>query len=561
MTTLMGIGASPGIAVGPILTMSVAEIVLPHFNDPKAAIRQAMSNVAANLEALAIKATDAGRTEAAAVLNAQGLMAQDPMLIDAIGAHMDDGGLELGPALDAASNELQEMLASLPDPYLAARSADVGEVAAAVRKNLAGVDSSETSMSEPSVLVAEFLTAAETADLDPAMVLGFVTEQGGPTGHVAIIARSLGVPAVVGVAGLVSAADGCATLALDGSTGELVFDPDGDSQAEFAGRAERQAEAHRRAQEARGTAASYAGRKIIVAANIGGASDIEAAAAEQADGVGLFRTEFLFLDRAAPPTEDEQFEIYKQAAEELTGQVVIRAFDIGGDKPAEFINLAAEENPFLGLRGVRIYELFPDLFETQIKAVLRAGVYGNLALMIPMVASAAEFIDVRTRINEITAQMSASEVGEVSLGVMVEVPSIALTAGPMAEMVDFFSIGTNDLTQYTMAADRTHGSLGSYQDPLHPAVLKLCALTVKGAAQAGRSVSVCGEAAADPLAACVFAALGVDKLSVTPSAVNLIKSAVSRQTSDFTEHVNEALETAATAREFRDMVGSHLNSG
>lgn len=558
MTTLEGIGASPGIAVGPIMTLMTAEVELPHFDDPKAAIRDAMTTVAGNLEALSGKAREAGREEAASVLVAQSHMAQDPMLLDAVGAHLDDGGLDLGAALDAASAELQEMLASLPDPYLAARAADVGEVADAVRKNLAGVDSQAAEMSEPQVLVAVFLTAAETADLDPAMVLGFVTEQGGPTGHVAIIARSLGVPAVVGVAGLVAKAQGCQTLALDGSTGELVFDPDAQTQAEFGERAERNAEAQRLAQEAKGTTASFNGRNVLVAANVGGTQDIDGAVEAQSDGVGLFRTEFLFLDTPKPPTEDQQFKAYKEAAERCDGQVVIRAFDIGGDKPAEFISLAHEENPFLGLRGVRIYEQFAELFETQVRAVMRAAKFGNVAFMIPMIATGDEFALVAERVNGISSAMDADEIGKVALGIMVEVPSIALTAGPVAEQVAFFSIGTNDLTQYTMAADRTHGSLGSFQDPLHPAVLKLCRSTVEGAATAGRSVSVCGEAAADPLAACVFAALGVDKLSVTPSAVNLIKSTLSRQSEEFAKHVDKAIDVAATAREFRQLVEPHL---
>lgn len=559
MNKVSGIGASPGIAIGPIKTISQVEVELPEFDNPKAAVKQAMEDVAANMLVLAGKARDAGRGEAAEVLSAQSLMAEDPMLLDAIGAQLDDNGLELGPALDAASAELQEMLASLPDPYLAARAADVGEVATAVRKNLAGVDSSGESISEPSVLIAEFLTAAETADLDPQMVLGFVTEQGGPTGHVAIIARSLGVPAVVGVAGLLDAAEGSSVLALDGSSGELELDPDAATQTLFTDRANEFEEIQRLAQEALGTTAQFDGREILVAANIGGSHDIDGAVEAQADGVGLFRTEFLFLDTPEPPTEDQQFKAYKEAAERCNGQVVIRAFDIGGDKPAEFISLPAEENPFLGLRGVRIYEKFLDLFHTQVRAVLRAAKFGDVAFMIPMVATGDEFDWVASQVGEVSATMAEDERGTIALGIMVEVPSVALTAGPLAERVDFFSIGTNDLTQYTMAADRTHGALGSYQDPLHPAVLKLCKATADGGATAGKSVSVCGEAAADPLAACVFAALGVKKLSVTPSAVNLIKSTLSRQSEEFGVQVHKALDIAATAGEFRELVMPFLS--
>ncbi len=556
---LQGIGASPGVAHGPLVVLRDEVVELPAFDYPSAAVAEAMPEVAASLNARATSATERGQDEAGQVLQAQALMAEDPMLADAIDGHLSSG-LSLADALQTASDELEAMLASLPDPYLAARSADVAEVATALKLHLAGVEASDLSFDEPSILVAVTLTAAQTADLDPERVLGFVTEQGGPTSHVAIIARSLGVPAVVALDGVVAAADGAAAAALDGGSGEFILDPNDDDKADFATRAERAAKIAEWAAGAHGTKASFDGAPITVASNVGNVSDIEDGVAAAADGVGLFRTEFLFLDRSTPPTEEEQYAAYRAAAEGFEDPVVIRAFDIGGDKPAEFLDMDEEENPFLGIRGVRLYEQFSELFDTQVRACLRSAAHGPVQLMIPMVASASEVRWVRTRVAEVRAALvdEGAEIGDLPLGVMVEVPSLALTSGAVAAEVDFFSIGTNDLTQYTLAADRTHAALGALQDPLHPGVLALCRATVTGAAPAGRSVSVCGLAAADPVAASVFAALGVDKLSVTPSAVNLIKATVSEQKPELRTRVLAALAEATDGAEFREMILDEL---
>lgn len=556
---LQGIGASPGVAHGPVVVLRDEEVVLPEFDDPSAAVAAAMPEVAAALNARSSGASERGQDEAAQVLQAQALMAEDPMLADAIDGHLSSG-LGLADALQTASDELEAMMAALPDPYLAARSADVAEVATALKLHLAGVEASELSFDEPSVLVAMTLTAAQTAELDPQRVLGFVTEQGGPTSHVAIIARSLGVPAVVALEGAVGAADAAAAAALDGGSGEFILNPNDEDREDFAVRSARAARIAKWAAGAHGSTASFDGTPIAVASNVGNVADIADGVAAAADGVGLFRTEFLFLDRSTPPTEEEQFDAYKAAAEGFTDPVVIRAFDIGGDKPAEFLDMAEEENPFLGIRGVRLYAEFSELFDTQLRACLRAAAHGPANLMIPMVASASEVRWVRGRLDAVRRELvdAGVTVGDLPLGVMVEVPSLALTAGAVAQEVDFFSIGTNDLTQYALAADRTHAALGSLQDPLHPGVLALCRATVTGAAPAGRSVSVCGLAAADPVAASVFAALGVDKLSVTPSAVNLIKATVSAQQPKLRAAVLDALAVATDGAQFRDMIADDL---
>lgn len=554
MAEMHGVGASPGVAVGPVVAISTEAVTLENLDDPIAAITASSGAVATKLRDLSAKAQGDGRDEAADVLQAQSFMAEDEMIVDAVQENLDEG-LELDAAFDAASNQLESMLASLPDPYLAARAADIGEVMTAIKRDVAGVDTDSTTLTEPSILIAHELTAAETAALDPEMVLGFATEVGGATSHVAIIARSLSVPAVVGVPELVAALP--TRAALDGSSGEFYADPSDDVMADFAGRAEQQAALSTRLAEVRGKVATFGDKTIDVAANIATTDDIERAVAEQSDGVGLFRTEFLFLDTDKPPTEDEQFEAYRLAASSWDTTVVVRTFDIGGDKPAEYLDLPPEENPFLGQRGVRIYGQFGHLIDDQLRAALRAAAHGKVAVMVPMVATLVEFRAVKDRVDRIRGELDAAsiEYGDIELGVMVEVPSIALTAHSFADEIDFFSIGTNDLTQYTMAADRMMSSLSQLHDPLHPAVVRLCQLVAEAGNATGKSTSVCGLAAADPLAAAIFAHIGISKLSVSAGSVNLIKATLLAQDP---EALGSAIDAALTESVSAEEVRSRL---
>ena len=554
--TLTGVGASPGLAIGPVRLVERIEAVVPTVDDPKAALDEAVTVVSAQLEAAAERATSAGRGEAGDVLRAQSLMASDPMVVDSVHENLDSG-LSFNDAITAADTELTEMLASIPDPYLSARSADVGEIMHAIRLHLSGVTPTESgsgTSGEPAVLVAHELTAAETADLDPADVLGFATEVGGATSHVAIIARSLGLPAVVAVKGLVDQAP--SRIAIDGSTGEIIVDPEPAVAESWAERGRQADERTARLNQIQGQHVHYGDSRIVVPANVGGSADIERAIGVEADGVGLFRTEFLFLDRPDPPSEDEQYEVYRQAAEGFGQTVVIRTFDVGGDKPAEFITLEPEENPFLGMRGVRLYDVYPELFTTQIRACLRAAAHGPVAVMVPMVATVDEIVAVSNRVAELTAEMNATgeSIGSIELGVMVEVPSVALNAAAFAPHVDFFSIGTNDLTQYTMAADRMLGELAELNDPLQPSVLRLCSMLASVGKATGTPVSVCGLAAADPLAAVIFAAVGITKLSVSANSVNLIKATIEAQDPARAADVVAIVDSAATVEEVRKRI-------
>ena len=557
---IVGTPASAGVALGPAVVIDHREVAVVESADPQAAFADAVAEVSGELQAMCDAARASGRTEAGDVLEAQALMARDPMLADAVEAALADGA-SLDAALTRAGDDIAALFASIDDPYMAERAQDVGEVVDRIRRRLAGVEAPDLTLIEtPSVLVAKSVTAADTAVLDPELVLGFVTETGGPTSHVAIIARSLGVAAVVGAAGVVESTRAGDPVALDGSTGDVVIRPDESTAAEFrARRAAAEAEMAA-ADRFRGVGVALDSRPIGVAANVGSRDDVARAVEAAAEGIGLLRTEFLFLDRTEAPSEQEQFDLYSFAASSFSEPVVVRTFDIGGDKPAPYLEVEAEENPFLGVRGARLYDRCPEVFDTQVRAVLRAAAAGDVWMMLPMVSTVEEVLELRGRIVQTAQSLDAEGVAHrmPPIGAMVEVPSLALTADAVAPHVDFFSIGTNDLTQYAMAADRTNGSLDSLQDALHPAVLALCERTVAAARRHGISVSVCGLAAADPLGAAVLAAMGVDKLSVSARFVNVIKSVVDRLDRTDAGPMVEAALAAATAAEVRSIVGVAL---
>ena len=558
---IAGTAASAGVALGPAVVIDHREVAVIDGADPEAAFAAAVAEVGRQLQSMCDAARESGRAEAGDVLEAQALMARDPMLADGVGAALAEG-LSLQAALARTEEEITGLFASIDDPYMAQRAQDVSEVIDRMRRSLAGVDSPDLSMIEaPSVLVARSVTAADTAVLDPELVLGFVTETGGPTSHVAIIARSLGVAAVVGADGVVASTSAGDPVALDGSTGDVVVRPEAGTAADFSAR-RAAAEAEMAAAERfRGVGVSFGGRPIQVSANVGSRDDVVRAVEAGAEGIGLLRTEFLFLDRSDAPSEQEQFDLYSFAASSFSEPVVVRTFDIGGDKPAPYLEVEPEENPFLGVRGARLYSRCPEVFETQVRAILRAAAAGDVWMMLPMVSTVEEVVELRSRIEQTAGRLAAEGASYAlpSVGAMVEVPSLALTADAVAPHVDFFSIGTNDLTQYAMAADRTNGSLDSLQDALHPAVLALCERTVAAARRHGISVSVCGLAAADPQGAAVLAAMGVDKLSVSARFVNIVKSVVDSLDRADAGAMAEAALAAATAADVRRIVRAALD--
>jgi phosphocarrier protein FPr len=533
---LRGVAASPGQAAGPARTAGGGAPPIPDApagtpEDERAALGAAREAVARDLGDLRASAAERAGPEAAEILDAQLLLLGDEALVEASEAAIATGA-PAARAWDDAVRAAAGGYRSLDDEYLRARATDLLDVGRRVLERLAGGGGAdgEGGAGEAAILVADEVGAADAASLDPERVAGMATAAGGPTSHAAIIARALGVPAVAGLGPAILAVPDGTPLLLDGDAGTVVVSPGDDARVAHEAR---RAEGERRAEAARERAGEPAvtldGRRVEVAANAGAPGDIARAVAEGADGVGLFRTEFLFLGRGTAPGEDEQRAAYAEAATALGGRrLVLRTLDAGADKPLPYLGQPAEENPFLGVRGLRLSLARPELLRIQLRAALQAAAHAPLSIMFPMVSEAGELREALGLLDEARASLAADGLGagEVEVGAMVEVPAAALVASALAAQVDFLSVGTNDLVQYTMAAERGNAGVARLSDPVHPAVLRLIAGVAEAAARYACRVAVCGEAGSDPAAIPLLVGLGVDELSVAPRRIPLVKEAV-----------------------------------
>jgi len=526
-TTIYGIAAAEGLAIGPIRHYRRTPIVITdHPGDrlsETAALEQAISAARSELERVASEVSRRLGSSRAAIFRAHAELLTDPTLIRETVSRIFDGHSAAWAWQQTIAMRVAQ-LEKLDDPVLAGRAVDLSDVGQRVLQHLLGLgDMPFISLTEPAILIADDLTPSDTATLDPDNVLGLCTALGGPTSHTAIIARSLGLPAVVAAGSAVlDTADGTPAI-LDGFRGKLYLQPS-ESDVETAhalrsGREQEQATAFATRHQ---PAITRDGVCIEVAANVNRVADAVRAIETGADGIGLMRTEFLFLDRNSPPDEEEQYLAYRAVVETMAGRpLIIRTLDIGGDKEAPYLNIPREDNSFLGIRGLRLCLRRPDLFEPQLRAIYRAAMHGPLKLMFPMVATLEEVQQAKAIAERIRTELNAPP---IEIGIMVEVPSAAILADVLAKEVDFFSIGTNDLTQYVLAMDRLHPELARQADSLHPAVLRMIARTVEGAASAGRWVGVCGGIASDPLGAAILVGLGVQELSVSIPSVATIKA-------------------------------------
>ncbi|GAA3801951.1 phosphoenolpyruvate--protein phosphotransferase [Streptomyces chiangmaiensis] len=536
---------SHGVAIGEVRHMGTAVLEPPAKQIPpedaereQGRARQAVDAVAADL----IARGNLAGGEAQAVLEAQALMAQDPELMGDVERRVAVGSTAERAVYDAFA-AYRELLANAGE-YLAGRVADLDDVRNRIVARLLGVPMPGVPDSdEPYVLVARDLAPADTALLDPALVLGFVTEEGGPTSHSAILARALGVPAVVALPGAGELAEGT-VIAVDGSTGEIFVDPSDERKAQLeAAAAERKAALA----AATGPGVTADGHKVPLLANVGGPADVPAAVEAGAEGVGLFRTEFLFLDDSkTAPSEEKQIAAYRQVLEAFPeGRVVVRVLDAGADKPLDFLTPADEPNPALGVRGLRTLLEHPEVLRTQLTALATAaeGLPVYLEVMAPMVADRSD------------AKAFADACREAGLhakfGAMVEIPSAALRARSILQEVEFLSLGTNDLAQYTFAADRQVGAVSRLQDPWQPALLDLVALAAEAAKAEGKSCGVCGEAASDPLLACVLTGLGVTSLSMGAASIPYVRATLAKYTLAQCERAAAAARATDTADDAR----------
>jgi phosphotransferase system enzyme I (PtsI) len=519
--TLSGIGVSPGVATGPVARMAAPPVVptdATPSGDPEAenqAALAAMQAVAATLEERASRAPK----EAAGVLAAQAMMAQDPTLASKVTEAVQAGKAAV-TAVTEAFEEFRAMLAAA-GPYMAERVADLDDLRNRTVATLLGVPMPGVpDPGHPFVLVAVDLAPADTATLDAGRVRGIVTEEGGPTSHTAILAKSLGIPAVVACRGATAVAEGEAVL-VDGTEGSVVVGPDAATVREALDAQEAKLAS---LQAVSGPGRTADGHPVQLLVNIAGDRDLAAAAAADAEGVGLFRTEFLFLDRPDAPTGEEQQAVYQRVFDAFSGRkVVVRTLDAGADKPLQFVTVPDEPNPALGVRGLRTSRRHPRLLEEQLAAVAGAAAASTAQVwvMAPMVSTPAEAAAFAEQVHGL---------GLGTAGVMVEVPAAAVRARHVAAACDFLSIGTNDLSQYTYAADRMAGELADLLDAWQPALLELVRLTAEAGSALGKPVGVCGEAASDPLLALVFIGLGVTSLSMAPVSVPAVRAAVAAHT-------------------------------
>ena len=535
---LDGVAASEGAALGPAFVHVPRELKPERESISKEAVedelkrfRNAVEAVVQELSETAERLRQGGSESEAGIFEAHAEMAEDPEFLESVEERVRS--LESPEAaVISVGEEFAEMFAAMDDEYLAARADDVRDVASQIATELMGGGKSglET-LSEPSVVLALNLAPSDTARIPKGMALGFVISEGSRTSHVSIMARSFNIPAVVGVGAALEQALDAKVVAVDGTEGYAIADPDEAAIAHFE---EKQrslaAEAALLEEYKHVEARTSDGRRIEVAANIGSAEEAEEALFWGAEGVGLFRTEFLFMQRTDLPTEDEQYEAYRKVAEAFGGKpVILRTMDVGGDKDLPGVDQPVEENPFLGWRGIRMCLDVPELFKPQLRAILRAAPYGKLRIMFPMVVDAVELRAAKKVLDECREELKneGKEYGEVDVGVMVETPAAAVRAQDIAPEVSFFSIGTNDLVQYTLAADRGNERLTRLQSADHPAVLDLIGKTCEAAREAGVWVGVCGESAGEPDMIPKLVGLGVAELSMSAPAIPRAKKIVS----------------------------------
>jgi len=530
MKTLRGISASPGIALGPAfryehLTYSVSKLTLADTGAELERFDRACASAKAELAGIEQKAHSETGSEEAEIFQAHAMFLDDPALVGAVREQIESEQVNAEWALQQVVDALAAQLEALEDEYFRARAADVRDVGGRVMRLLLGLEETDLSMLRtPSIVVARDLTPSDTVRLDKTLVLGFATVEGGPTSHTAILAKALALPAVVGAGGGLLEAVSGTQLALDGSQGEVVVEPDPRTLTEFEDRKQRfEAETLAALESADQPAVTTDGRQVEVVANVGNLDDARSALTSGAEGIGLLRTEFLYLDRTTAPDEEEQFRAYKDILDVMGERpVVVRTLDVGGDKELPYLDLGQEANPFLGWRAIRMCLDRPDFFKVQLRALLRASPGHDLRIMFPMIATLDEVRRARALLEQ--ARMELTEAGhpvapDIQVGIMVEIPAVAVLADQFAREVDFFSIGTNDLTQYTMAAERTNERVAYLGDAAHPAVLRQIGQVIEAAHAQGIWVGLCGELAGDPQAVPVLLGLGLDEFSMAPVSI------------------------------------------
>ncbi|MDH4617475.1 phosphoenolpyruvate--protein phosphotransferase [Brevibacillus sp. AY1] len=566
---ITGVKASAGIVIGKALLLDnsdlhIQSVLVEDTGTEMSRFREALEKAKEDLLDISERVEQELGTEHADIFRAHLMVLEDPELVDTVQAKIEQEKVNAEHAMHEVAQSFIRLFEQMDNEYMRERASDIRDVTKRVLSHLMGVELSVPSqLQDEVIIVAKDLTPSDTAQLDRRFVKGFVTDIGGRTSHSAIMARSMGIPAVVGTRDMTREAQAGVTLIVDGHEGIVIIDP---SEEEIAAYQEQQILYDKQKEEWAqlvGTKTmSRDGHHVELAANIGSPQDLTDVLANGAEGVGLFRTEFLYMGRDELPTEEEQFQAYKQVLELMDGKpVVIRTLDIGGDKQLPYLDLPEEMNPFLGFRAIRLCLDNQDLFRTQLRALLRASVHGNLKIMFPMIATLEEFRQAKAILEE--EKQSMQDKGFVftqpfEVGIMVEIPAAAMMADVFANEVDFFSIGTNDLIQYTLAADRMNERVAYLYQPYHPAVLRLIRQVIEAAHAKGKWVGMCGEMAGDLVAIPILLGMGLDEFSMSASSILPARQLISRMSRDEKAKDTEQILSMSTSEQVEDFVKIQL---
>lgn len=536
MEQIFGKGVSKGVAAGPISFYRRASGVIPRHevSDTAAELerfRTARETAKEQLAKLYDKALAEAGEDAAMLFEAHQMMLDDLDFVESIEGMIENDRVNAEAAVSDTGAQFAEMFAAMDDSYMQARAADIRDIAARVIGILTGEGESGIVSDVPCIVAADDLAPSETVQLDKALILGFITAGGSANSHTAILARTMGIPAIISAGDALQPEMEGKYAIIDGQTGEAVIEPDDAERERLLKKQAKEKALKELLDQLKGKPnVTKDGRNVMVYCNIGSPADIDAVLQNDGGGIGLFRSEFLYLQGSDYPTEDEQFEAYKTVAERMGGRrVIIRTLDIGADKQADYFHLDKEENPAMGLRAIRICLTRPEVFRTQLRALYRASAYGKIAIMFPMITSVWEVQEIKRICRNIRAELAEEGVpmaDKVELGIMIETPAAVMMSAELAREVDFFSVGTNDLTQYTLAVDRQGVGLDRFFDAHHPAVLRMLRMAAENAHKAGIWIGICGELGADAELIETFLSMGIDELSVSPSAVLPLRSAI-----------------------------------
>jgi phosphotransferase system enzyme I (PtsI) len=568
---IKGIAASPGIEIGKAhlikpqqVDINTEAVIEENIDGEIKRFDEAVGLSKLQLKQIKEKAEKELGADKAEIFGAHLMILEDPVFLDEIVSKIKTESITADNATSQVVKNYVEIFNNLEDEYMKERAADIKDVGERIVKNILGVSTDSFIFSEKVIIIAKDLTPSDTAQMDKDKVLAFATDMGGRTSHTAIMARSLEIPAVVGLVDITEKVQDGDLIVIDGNKGIVSINPDETTLKEYETLKRDYMEYRRQLKELKDLPAETGDklRRVELSANIGTPRDVKGAIENGAEGVGLYRTEFLYMDRDALPTEEEQFEAYREVIEKMAPRpIIIRTLDIGGDKKLSYLDMPEELNPFMGWRAIRMCLDRPDILKTQLRAILRASIYGNAKIMYPMVSGSEEVCRANAILNEAKQELKAEGISfdeNLEVGIMVEIPSAAVTADILAKEVDFFSIGTNDLIQYTLAVDRMNEHISHLYEPLHPAVLRLIKNVIDASHKAGKWTGMCGEMAGDTSATAILLGMGLDEFSMSAPSIPQVKKIIRSLTYEEAQHIAQKALSMDKPEDIRNMVEQEM---